>query len=334
MAGNDDRGVEDAAILLMALGEESAAEVFKHLTPKEVQRLGEAITRTRTVARDRFEAVVQRFSDLAQAEHMLVPDNNAYVKTVLRRALGEEKAELLLDRIVQSTEAGGIESLKWMDAKTVGELLRNEHPQIVAAILAHLETDQASAVLKQLPERQRNEILLRVATLDGIQPSALKDLNEVLGRVLAGGERARGAGLGGAKATAEILNQMGNAFEAPVLEFIRETDGELAQKIMDNMFTFDDLLTIDDRGIQILLKEVQSESLVIALKGASPELREKIFRNMSTRAAETLREDLDSRGPVRLSEVEAEQKEMLKIVRRLVDEGQIVLATGGDDQFL
>ena len=156
MAGNDDRGVEDAAILLMALGEESAAEVFKHLTPKEVQRLGEAITRTRTVARDRFEAVVQRFSDLAQAEHMLVPDNNAYVKTVLRRALGEEKAELLLDRIVQSTEAGGIESLKWMDAKTVGELLRNEHPQIVAAILAHLETDQASAVQKLLPERQRN----------------------------------------------------------------------------------------------------------------------------------------------------------------------------------
>jgi flagellar motor switch protein FliG len=334
MADNDERGVEDAAILLMSLGEEQAAEVFKHLTPKEVQRLGEAISRTRTVARDRFEAVVERFTTLAQAEHMIVPDNNAYVKTVLRKALGDEKAELLLDRILQGNDVSGIESLKWMDAQAVSEMLRNEHPQIVAAILVHLEPDQASAVLKLLPERQRNEIVVRVATLDGIQPAALRDLNDVLGRVLSGGERKRRAALGGVKATAEILNMIGGPAEASVLEFIRETDAELAQKIMDNMFVFDDLIRIDDRGIQVLLKEVQSESLVVALKGATPELREKIFRNMSTRAAETLREDLEARGPVRLSEVEGEQKELIKIARRLADEGEIMIGGGGDDQFV
>jgi flagellar motor switch protein FliG len=221
-----------------------------------------------------------------------------------------------------------------MDAASVAELLRNEHPQIVAAILVHLDHDQASTVLKTFPERQRNEVLVRIATLDGIQPSALKDLNEVMGRILSGGERQRKASLGGVKTAAEIINLLGGSVETTVLDYIREADSDLAQKIMDNMFTFDDLDKLDDKGIQSLMKEVQSESLVVALKGATTELRDKIFKNMSTRAAETLREDLESRGPVRLSEVEAEQKEMLKIVRRLVDEGQIVLGGGGEDDFV
>jgi flagellar motor switch protein FliG len=216
----------------------------------------------------------------------------------------------------------------------VGELLRNEHPQIVAAILVHLDQDQSSAVLKRFGERQRNEVLVRIATLDGIQPSALKDLNEVMSQVLAGGDKLRKASLGGVKTAAEIINLLGGSVETAVLDYIREADGELAQKIMDNMFTFDDLDKLDDKGIQALMKEVQSESLVVALKGATPDLRDRIFKNMSTRAAETLREDLESRGPVRLSEVEAEQKEMLKIVRRLADEGQIVLGGGGDDEFV
>jgi flagellar motor switch protein FliG len=216
----------------------------------------------------------------------------------------------------------------------VGELLRIEHPQIVAALLVHLDPDQAADVLKTFTERQRNEVLVRIATLDGIQPSALMDLNEVMSKVLAGGEKMRKTSLGGVKAAAEMINMMGSSIETAVLDYIREADNDLAQKIMDNMFTFDDLEKVDDKGIQSLLKEVQSESLVIALKGATPEMREKVFKNMSTRAAETLREDLESRGPVRVSEVEAEQKEMLKIVRRLVDEGQIVLAGGGDDDFL
>ena len=330
----DDKGVEDAAILLMSLGEEEASEVFKHLSPKEVQKLGETIAKMKVVPRDRVEKVLDKFDLVAESQSTLVSDTDEYVRSVLRKALGEDKANLLLDRILQGSDVSSIESLKWMDPGSVAELLRNEHPQIVAAILSHLDFDQSSSVLRVFSERQRNEVLIRIATLDGIQPMALKDLNEVMGQILAGGERMKKSNLGGVKTAAEIINMMGSSVEASVLDYIREADADLAQKIMDNMFTFDDLDKIDDRGIQSILKEVQSESLIVALKGAGPELREKIFRNMSTRAAETLREDLESRGPVRVSEVEAEQKEMLKIVRRLADEGQIVLASGGDDEFL
>jgi flagellar motor switch protein FliG len=330
----DEQGLESAAILLMSLGEEHAAHVFRHLEPKEVQRLGETIARMRSVSREKVEGVLERFANVAAEQSILVPDTDEYVRSVLRKALGDDKANLLIDRILQGGDVAGIESLKWMDPSAVAELLRNEHPQIVAAILVHLDAEHASAVIKCFQERQRHEVLIRVATLDGIQPSALKELNDVMSKVLAGGEKLRKASLGGAKAAAEIINLLGGAVETAVLDYIREADMELAQKIMDNMFTFDDLDKLDDKGIQALMKEVQSESLVVALKGATPELREKIFRNMSTRAAESLREDLDSRGPVRLSEVEAEQKELLKIVRRLADEGQIVIGGGGDDEYV
>jgi flagellar motor switch protein FliG len=329
-----DTGVEDAAIMLMSIGEEAASEVFKYLMPKEVQRLGETISKLKAVPRERYDAVVENFIALAGAEHMLVADSDEYVRSVLRKALGEEKASLLLERIMAGNDVTGIESLKWMEAQSVAELLRNEHPQIVAAILVHLEYDQTSQVLKLLPERMRNEVLMRVATLDGIQPAALKDLNEVLSNVLSGSDRARKSQLGGVKSAAEILNMMGSSVETSVLDYIRESDGDLAQNIMDNMFTFDDMIKLDDKAIQMVLKEVQSESLVISLKGATPELRERIFKNMSSRAAETLREDLEARGPVRVTDVEAEQKEMLKIVRRLVEEGEISLGGGSDDQFL
>ena len=330
----DDKGLENAAILLMSLGEEEAAGVFRHLSPKEVQGLGETISKMRAITRDRLDEVLDKFTAIAGDQTNLVMDNDEYVKSVLRKALGDEKANLLIDRIMQTGDTAGIESLKWMDPVSVGELLRNEHPQIVAAILVHLDHDQAASVLQTFVERQRNEVLVRIATLDGIQPSALKDLNDVMSKVLAGGDKTRKTSLGGVKTAAEVINMMGSSVETAILDYIREADGDLAQKIMDNMFTFDDLEKIDDKGIQALLKEVQSESLVIALKGAKPEMREKIFRNMSSRAAETLREDLDSRGPVRVSEVEAEQKEMLKVVRRLADEGQIMLSGGGDDEFL
>ena len=333
-AESNEQGLEDAAILLMSLGEEEASEVFKHLAPKEVQALGETIAKMKAVTRDRVDGVLGKFSEMAGTQSMLVADNDEYVKSVLRRVLGDEKANLLIDRILQGSDVSGIESLKWMDPQSVAELLRNEHPQIVAAIMVHLDYDQASSVLKLFSERQRNEVLVRIATLDGIQPSALKDLNEVMSKVLAGGDKMRKASLGGVKPAAEIINMMGGSIETSVLDYIREADNGLAQKIMDNMFTFDDLEKLEDKAIQTLMKEVQTESLVIALKGATPEMREKVFRNMSTRAAETLREDLDSRGPVRVSEVEAEQKELLKIVRRLADEGQIQLSSGSDDDFL
>jgi flagellar motor switch protein FliG len=329
----DDSGVEEAAILLMSLGEVEAAEVFKHLAPKEVRKLGETIARLKVVPRERLHRVLDKFEVEAVEQHTLVADTDEYVKSVLRKALGEDKANLLIDRILQGSDVTGIEGLKWMDATTVAELLRNEHPQIAAAILVHLESDQAAEVMKCFTERQRNEVMVRIATLDGIQPAALKDLNEVMSNA-SGGDKMRKASLGGVKTAAEIINQLGSAIETSVLDYVRESDADLAQMLMDNMFGFDDLIKLDDKGVQAMLKEVQSESLVLALKGATPEMREKVFKNMSSRAAETLREDLDSRGPVRVSGVEAEQKEMLKIVRRLVDEGQIVIASGGADEFL
>ena len=330
----DEQGLNDAAIMLMSLGEEEAAEVFKHLSPKEVQKLGETIARMRTVSREKVDEVLNRFTSDAAAQSLLVSDTSNYVRAVLKRALGDDKAALLIDRILQGGDVSGIESLKWMDPLSVAELLRNEHPQIVAAILVHLDAEQSSAILMHMTERQRSEVMLRIATLEGIQPTALKDLNEVLFKVLAGGDKVRKSSLGGIKAAAEIINLLGSGMDAAVLESIRGYDMDLAQKIMDKMFVFDDIVKLDNRAIQTVLREVASETLVVALKGAQPEVREKILSNMSSRAAEALREDLESRGPMRLSEVEAQQKEILKTVRRLADEGQIALASGGDDAFV
>ncbi len=333
MADTDD-GLQDAAIFLMSLGEEEAAEVFKHFSPKEVQRLGEAIARMRAVPKEKVAAVIERFTREAQSQSLLVSDTDNYVRSVLKRALGDDKAALLIDRILQGGDVSGIESLKWMDPISVAELLRNEHPQILAAILVHLDQDHAANILKQFSERTRNEVVLRIATLEGIQPTALKDLNEALYQVLAGGDKIRKSSLGGIKTAAEIINLLGTSLEASVIDAIREQDPDLAQKIMDKMFTFEDLLKLDNKSLQMVLKEVSSDQLVVALKGASQELRDKILSNMSSRAAEALKEDLESRGPVRLSEVEAQQKEILKIVRRLADEGQIVLGGGSDDAFV
>ena len=288
----------------------------------------------RGVSKEKVDFVIARFTDDCAAQSLLVEDASDYVKSVLRRALGDDKAALLLDRILQGGDVSGIESLKWMDPISVAELLRNEHPQIVAAILVHLEFDQAAAVLMQLPERMRSEVMLRVATLEGIQPSALKDLNEVLYKVLAGGDKIRKTSLGGVKAAAEMINLLGGNADVAVLDTIRNYDADLAQRIMDKMFVFDDLVKLDDRSLQLVLREVASETLIISLKGGSMEVRDKILANMSMRAAAALREDLEARGPMRLSEVEAQQKEILKVVRRLADENQITLGGGPEDSFV
>lgn len=329
----DDTGIEDAAILLMSLGEEDAAAVFRHLAPKEVRKLGEAITKIGSVAPGRVEGVLERFAAETAERQPLVPDNGGYVKSVLRRALGDDTAELVIDRIVPEKPASGLDGLKWMEPDAVAQLLRSEHPQIVAAVLVHLAGDQAAAVLKKLPEEERNEVMVRIATLDGIQPAALRELDAAMSRVLAGAPDMRRGSLGGAKKAAELVNLLGSGMEGAVLDYVRATDEALAQQIADQLFTFDDLDRLDDKGIQTLLKEVQTESLVVALKGATPQLRDRVLRNMSSRAAESLREDLESRGPVRITEVEAAQKELIKTVLQLADDGQVQLG-GGGEQFL
>ena len=329
-----DDGYRKSAILLMALGEQEAASVVKLLGPKEVQKLGETMSSIQDVTRAEIEGIVAEFNEATKGRTALGQDSADYIRKVFTSALGDEKAANLVERILQGGDTSGIEGLKWLDATSVAELIKNEHPQIIASILVHLERDQASEILVFFTERLRNDILLRIATMDSIQPDALRELNEVLTKLLSGSNTIRKAALGGVRTAAEILNYVSSAQEASVIENIKQYDEELAQKIMDEMFVFDNLIDIEDHGIQLLLREVQSESLIIALKGAQEDLRKKIFKNMSQRAAEALREDLESKGPVRLSEVEAEQKEILKIVRQLADDGQIVLGGKGDDGFI
>lgn len=330
----NDEGVEKSAILLITLGEDRAAEVLKLLGPKEVQKLGRAMAGLQSVPRTRVEEVLSEFQQTAEESASVHVDSDAYVRAVLTKALGDDKAANLISRILQPGDTNGIEGLRWMDASTVADLIKYEHPQIIATILVHLAHDQTSDILNEFTERLRNDVVLRIATLEGIQPEALRELNDVMLRLLSGSANVKPSALGGVRTVAEILNFMGTANETSVVDSIREYDPDLAQKILDEMFVFENLVDLDDRAIQLLLREIQSESLILAMKGATENLREKIFRNMSQRASEMLREDLDSRGPVRLSEVEAEQKEILKIVRRLADEGQIVIGgAGGEDMI-
>ncbi len=330
-----DDGVMKSAVLMLALGENEAAEVMKYLGPKEVQKLGAAMATLKAVERDQVESVIGDFLTITEKSSDFGLDSDEYIRSVLTKALGNDKASGVLDRILQNRDSSGIESLKWMDAQTVAELIMNEHPQIIATVLVHLDADQASSILGLFTERLRQDVMLRIATLDGVQPTALKELNDVLAKLLNGNESLKKQSMGGIKVAAEIMNYMNGETEAAVMEGLKSYDEELAQKIMDTMFVFDDIIEIDDKGIQTMLREVQSETLIIALKGAPAELREKIFKNMSSRAAETLREDLETRGPVKLSEVEAQQKQMLQIVRRLSDEGQIMIGgKGGDDQYV
>ncbi|HZP85411.1 MAG TPA: flagellar motor switch protein FliG [Burkholderiales bacterium] len=329
MASED--GVTRSAILLMSIGEEEAVEVFKHLGPKEVQKLGQAMAKLTNVSREEVADVLREFRQTAGQQTSIGTAADQYLRSVLTRALGNEKAGPLIDRILQGQDVSGIESLKWMDSDSIAELIKNEHPQIIATILVHLDPDQAAEVLSKFNERLRNDAMLRIATLEGVQPAALRDLNEVLMQLLAGTDKLKKSARGGIDAAADILNYLGATFEAAVTAHIRETDADLAQHIQDKMFVFDNLVDLDDRSIQLLLREVQSDSLIVALKGTSEALREKIFKNMSQRAAEMLRDDLEAKGPVRLSEVESEQREILRVVRRLAEEGQIVLGGRGDE---
>ncbi|WP_460429458.1 flagellar motor switch protein FliG [Aquaspirillum soli] len=325
-----DAGVRRSAVLLFSLGQTDAVEVFKYLGPKEVQKISTVMTQISNLSFDEIDLAVNLFREEAQMRAS-VGASDEYLRNVLTEALGEDKAANLLDKIMQGNDHAGIESLKWMDPSNAADLIRNEHPQIIATILVHLEPDQTSAILQHFTERLRNDVLLRIATLEGVQPQALRELNEVLTQLLSGSDRVKKSAMGGEQLTAEILNFLGSGVETSALGAIREYDPELAQRIQDKMFVFENLIELDNRSIQVIMREISSESLIIALKGTSQELKEKIFKNMSQRAAEMLKDDFEAKGPVKVSEVEAEQKEILKIVRKLADEGQIVLTKAGEE---
>ena len=327
-------GTDRAAVLLLTLGEENASEVLKHMGPKEVQKVGSAMAGLTNVPREQVTRVLETFTETVQEQTALGVDSDEYIRSVLVGALGEDKAKGLMDRILLGSSTKGLEALKWMDARAVAELIRLEHPQIQAIVLSYLDNDHAAEVIKFFPERTRHDVLLRIATLDGIQPSALQELDEILERQFAGNQNVQSSTVGGVKSAADILNFVDSSIEGEIMEAIKDADAELGQQIQDLMFVFDNLIDVDDRGIQALLREVSSETLILALKGAEEGMKEKIFSNMSKRAAEMMRDDLENKGPVRLSEVEGAQKEILAIARRMSESGELVLGGKGSEQFV
>ncbi|MCB1760775.1 MAG: flagellar motor switch protein FliG [Gammaproteobacteria bacterium] len=325
------KGVDRAAILLLALGEGDAAAILSHMGPKEVQELGMAMAGMTNVSTESMESVMRSFVDTLSSQTSLGLDSDQYIRNVLTQALGADKAGGVIDRILLGRNSKGLEQLKWMDSRSIAELIRLEHPQIIAIVLSFLDPDQAAEVLSEFPERARPDIIMRIATLDGIQPAALQELDEILEKQFSGASNVKSSSLGGVKTAANILNLVEGTIESSILEQVTSADQDLAQDIQDNMFVFENLIDIDDRGIQTLLREVASDQLLLALRGAEEGLKEKIFRNMSKRAAEMLRDDLEAAAPARLSDVEAAQKEILAVTRRLADAGEIMLGGGGDD---
>ncbi|WP_368884420.1 flagellar motor switch protein FliG [Providencia vermicola] len=326
-------GTEKSAVMLMTLGEDQAAEVFKHLNPKEVQQLSMAVSNMRQISNNELAEVLTEFEESAIQFAALNINTNDYLRSVLVKALGEERAASLLEDIFDKQEStSGIESLNYMEPQTVADIIRDEHPQIIATILVHLKRNLAADVLELFEERQRNDIMLRIATFGGVQPAALAELTEVLNNLL-DGQNLKRSKMGGVRTAAEIINLMKNQQEESVINAMRDYDGELAQRIIDEMFLFENLIEIDNRSIQRILQEVSNDSLVIALKGSNQALRDHFLNNMAVRAAEIVRDDLESRSPVRMSQVENEQKAILMIVRRLAEKGEITIG-GGDDVYV
>lgn len=327
-------GVEKAAILLLSLSEEDAAQILKHLEPKQVQKLGAEMARIDDMTQAKITAVHKNFIDEIQNYSTIGFQSQDFVKRALTAALGEDKAANLIDQILMGSGAKGLDSLKWMDSKQVASIIRNEHPQIQTIVLSYLEPEQSAEILSQFPEKVRLDLLMRVANLEEVQPAALQELNEIMEKQFAGQAGTQAAKMGGLKSAADIMNYLDTNIEGQLMDAIREQDEELSQQIQDLMFVFDNLVDVDDRGIQTILREVQQDSLLKAIKGADEELKNKITANMSKRAAEMLVDDLEALGPVRISEVETAQKEILSVARRLADAGEIMLGGGGGEEFL
>ncbi len=327
-------GVERAAILLLTLGETEAAEILRHMSAKEVQRLGKAMADLANVSREEVSTVLGDFSASVERQTSVGVGAEDFVRKVLVNALGDDKAATLMDRIPITSRRKGLEALKWMDPKSVAEIMRNEHPQIVSIVLSYLEADQAAEVLAFMPEAVRSDLVIRIATMDGVRPQALSELDEMIEKSFAGASSSKTSTMGGPKVAAAIMNLVKGDAGGAIMADLAKADEQLSQKIQDLMFIFDDLQKLDDRGMQELLRQVPADKLLIALKGADETLKAKIFKNMSQRAAEMMKDDLEAKGPVKLSEVEAAQKEILVAARKLAEAGTIQLGTGGGDSYV
>ena len=327
-------GVDKAAILLLSLTEEDAAQILKHLEPKQVQKVGMAMAAIDDLSQAKISAVHNLFIEQIQSFSTIGFQSEDFIKKALTAALGEDKAASLIDQIVMGSGAKGLDSLKWMDSKQVANIIRNEHPQIQTIVLSYLEPEQSAEILSQFPEKVRLDLTMRIANLEEVQPAALQELNEIMEKQFAGQAGTQAAKMGGLKAAADIMNYLDTNVEGQLMDSIREHDEEMSQQIQDLMFVFENLMDVDDRGIQAILREVPQDVLMKAIKGTDDALKEKILGNMSKRAAEMLADDLEAMAPVRISEVEAAQKEILSTARRLSDSGEIMLGGGGGEEFL
>jgi len=327
-------GVEQAAILLLTLGEQDAAQVLKHLGAKDVQRVGQAMAQLTGVSREEVSLVLGRFATRVEQQTSVGVNSDEYVRKVLNEALGAERAGGVIDRILRGRSSRGLEAVKWMEPRAVAGMLRNEHPQVIAIVLSYLDAEQAALVLGALPQDIQPDVIVRVASLDGVQPAALNELDEALEKQFTGKSMSKASGFGGPKAAAEILNLVGVAPEGRIIEEIAKTNADLSQKLQDLMFIFDDLIGIDDRGMQELLREIPGDKLIIALKATTEEMKDKFFKNMSERASQMLKDDLEAKGPVKLSEVEAAQKEIILTARRMADEGKVQLGGKGGEEYV
>jgi flagellar motor switch protein FliG len=317
--------IQRAAVVLLTLGETDAVEVLKHLNNDEIQKIGAAMTSMGNVSLPIVQEIMSDFVSTLSAPAGIEANAEDFVRAVMYRALGEERATGLMDRIELGRNTAGLDPLKWMEPRAVSDLIKGEHPQIIAILLSHLEAPQSAAVLQFLEPTTRAEVMLRIATLDGIPPHALNELNDVMQRQFNGSENVRASNIGGVKVAANILNLMDSGNEEGILTHIEGLDRDLCDEIRELMFVFDNLLDLDGRTIQLILREVSNELLGVALRGADERVRQHIISNMSQRAGQILMEDMEARGPVRLTEVESAQKEILAIVRRMADEGTIQL---------
>jgi len=323
-------GVRDAAVFLLSLGEEAAAEVLKHLGAKDVQRIGAAMSDVGKLSVTEVSTTLGRFLKEVETQVSVGVGADDYIRSMLTKALGEDKASGLIDRILFGRSSKGLEMLKWMDSRGVADNIRNEHPQTIAVVLAYLEPDQAAEVLGRLSDSVRPEVIARIASLDGVQPSALSQLDDVIERQFSGKVATRTASLGGAKAAANIVNNLESSQEGALLNQLREMDETLAGRIEELVFTFEDLLEIEDRDFQELLRQVPNDQIVPALKAADEGMRNKFFKNMSQRAGAALKDDLEARGPIKISDAEAAQKLILTTARKLAETGTISLGSKGE----
>ena len=327
-------GVEKSALLMLSLTPADAAQIFRNLEPKQVQKLGMKMAALEDSSQAKVSSVHRAFIEDIQKYSNIGLDSENFVRSSLIEALGEDKAGNLVDQIILGSGSKGLDSLKWMDARQVASIIVNEHPQIQTIVLSYLDPEQSAEILTQFPEKVRLDLMMRIADLEEVQPAALQELNEIMEKQFAGQAGAQAAKMGGAKAAANIMNYLDTAIEGPLMDSLRESDEDMSQQIQDLMFVFDNLIDVDDRGIQTLLRDVPPDQLQLALKGADEQLKNKVLANMSKRAAEMLADDIEAMGPIRISEVEAAQKEILNIARRLSDAGELMLGGGGGDEFL